>query len=50
MLAASTIKSYEQGRSAPSAAALGRLAAALGCSVGALYSLDEGSAAVPDVA
>lgn len=37
-LAPSTIKSYEQGWSTPSVAALGRLAVALGCTVDALYS------------
>jgi transcriptional regulator with XRE-family HTH domain len=34
----STIISYEHGYSVPSAAALGRLAAALGCSVADLYA------------
>jgi transcriptional regulator with XRE-family HTH domain len=37
-LAASTIKSYEQGYSNPSVAALGRLAGALGCGVNEFYS------------
>ena len=37
VLATSTIQAYEQGRAAPSAAALGRLAMALSCSIDDLY-------------
>jgi len=37
MLAPETIRAYEAGRKNPSAAALGRLAAALGCEVGDFY-------------
>jgi len=44
-LATSTIQSYEQGQSNPSAAALGRLAMALSCTVDDLFIRTDTQAA-----